>query len=124
MSQCVGSATLRHVAGRTTNIANSAYSGEADHHSPAPRDRPWPAGSEHHAEPAHTVPTVRETLRSASQARFERLKRRVLVSVGAEGQHGRVMIGGDKEVCGQDSLRKLVERLGATNHPDRKRWPA
>ena len=66
----------------------------------------------------------REALRGASQARFERLKRRVLVSVGAEGKHGRVMIGGDKEVCGQDSRRKLVERLGATNHPDRKRWPA
>ena len=58
-AQSVGRIALFGRFGHGTNIANSAYSGEADHHSPAQRDRPWPARSEHHAEPAHAVPTVR-----------------------------------------------------------------
>ena len=52
---------------------------------------------------------------------IEGLKRRVLVPGGAEGQHGRAMIGGDKDVCGQCFRRKPVERIGASKHADRKR---
>ena len=56
----------------------------------------------------------------AGRTGFEGLKRPVLVSGGAEGQHGRLMSGGDKDVCGQDFLRNPVERLRASKHADRK----
>ena len=53
---------------------------------------------------------------------IEAFRSGVLVSDTVEAKHGRVMIGANKRVCGQNCLPRFAKLIVVSNRPGGKRW--